>query len=172
MNAETFKKLFLPFHRKLYCIAFHYLESKADAEDMVQETYLKLWQRKEELESVVNIEAFAVKIIRNLCLDKLKSASFQTERNDITTVYEQTSADLSDQYETTDDIRQIKLLISRLPDQQRRVMKLRHINDCSVEEIEKITGLSAVNIRVLLSRARKQIQEQFNKLNCYEPQSY
>lgn len=69
MNAETFKKLFLPFHRKLYCIAFHYLESKADAEDMVQETYLKLWQRKEELESVVNIEAFAVKIIRNLCND-------------------------------------------------------------------------------------------------------
>lgn len=172
MNADTFKKQFLPFHRKLYCISYHYLESKADAEDMVQETYLKLWQQKEELELVVNIEAFAVKIIRNLCLDKLKSASFQTERNDITTINERTSADLADQYETTDDIYQIKLLINKLPDQQRQVMKLRLMNDCSMEEIEKITGLSAGNIRVLLSRARKQIQEQFNKLNCYGTKSY
>lgn len=172
MNADTFKKLFLPFHRKLYCISYHYLESKADAEDMVQETYLKLWQQKEELESVANIEAFAVKIIRNLCLDKIKSASFQTGRNDIKTAYEKTTTDLANQYETTDDIHQIKLLISRLPDQQREVMKLRHLNDCSMEEIEKITGLSAGNIRVLLSRARKQIQEQFNKLNCYGTKSY
>ncbi|MGL4492572.1 MAG: sigma factor, partial [Tannerellaceae bacterium] len=75
MNADTFKKRLLPFHRKLYCIAFHYLEREDEAEDMVQEVYLKLWERKEDLEAIANIEAFAVKMIRNLCLDRIKSAS-------------------------------------------------------------------------------------------------
>lgn len=170
MNADTFKKRLLPFHRKLYCIAFHYLERKDEAEDMVQEAYLKLWERKEDLETITNIEAFAVKMVRNLCLDRIKSASFQTGRNEIGATYERASADLSEAYETTDDLLHVKQLIGKLPEQQKQVMQLRHIKECSVEEIEHITGLTAVNIRVLLSRARKQIQEQFKKLNCYEPQ--
>ena len=43
MDAESFKKEFLPYHRKLYCIAYRLLENAADAEDLVQEAYLKLW---------------------------------------------------------------------------------------------------------------------------------
>lgn len=170
MNADTFKKRLLPFHRKLYCIAFHYLERKDEAEDMVQEAYLKLWERKEDLEAIANIEAFAVKMIRNLCLDRIKSASFQTGRNELSSMHEQASADISESYETTDDLLHVKQLIHQLPEQQKQVMQLRHLKECSVEEIEHITGLSAVNIRVLLSRARKKVQEQFKKLNCYEPQ--
>ncbi|MGL4326827.1 MAG: RNA polymerase sigma factor [Tannerellaceae bacterium] len=170
MNADTFKKRLLPFHRKLYCIAFHYLEREDEAEDMVQEVYLKLWERKEDLEAIANIEAFAVKMIRNLCLDRIKSASFQTGRNELSSMHERASADLSESYETTDDLLHVKQLIHQLPEQQKQVMQLRHLKECSVEEIEHITGLSAVNIRVLLSRARKKVQEQFKKLNCYEPQ--
>lgn len=40
MDAESFKKEFLPYHRKLYCIAYRLLENAADAEDLVQEAYL------------------------------------------------------------------------------------------------------------------------------------
>lgn len=70
--------------------------------------------------------------------------------------------------ETKDKVRDIRRLIDRLPDKQRQVMKLKSIDDCSMDEIEQITGLSAVNIRVLLSRARKIIREQFEKLYTYE----
>ncbi len=47
MDAESFKKEFLPYHRKLYCIAYRLLENAADAEDLVQEAYLKLWDKRE-----------------------------------------------------------------------------------------------------------------------------
>ena len=62
----------------------------------------------------------------------------------------------------------IRYLISRLPENQRQVIRLRGIDDCSMDEIEQITGLNAVNIRVLLSRARKIIREQFDKYYAHE----
>ena len=59
-------------------------------------------------------------------------------------------------------------IIGTLPDEQQQVVKMRDVDDCSYEEIVQATGLSAVNVRVLLSRARKKIQEQFNAINSYE----
>ena len=60
------------------------------------------------------------------------------------------------------------MLIARLPQQQRMVMMLRDVKGCSYEEVERLTGLNAVNVRVLLSRARKKIREEFTKWNNYE----
>ena len=70
--------------------------------------------------------------------------------------------------EMQDKVEQVRHLINRLPENQRQVLRLRGIEDCSIDEIEQITGLSAVNIRVLLSRARKIIREQFEKYYAYE----
>lgn len=49
MNAENFKQRYLPFHDKMYRLAFRYTGSWENAEDMVQETYLKLWKKRDEL---------------------------------------------------------------------------------------------------------------------------
>ena len=62
----------------------------------------------------------------------------------------------------------VRMLIARLPRQQRMVMMLRDVKGCSYEEVERLTGLNAVNVRVLLSRARKKIREEFTKWNNYE----
>ena len=70
--------------------------------------------------------------------------------------------------EWRDEVNQVQRLISQLPRQQKHVMILRDVNDCSFEEIEQATELNAVNIRVLLSRARKKIREQFNAIVEYE----
>ena len=70
--------------------------------------------------------------------------------------------------EQRDEVNQVKRLIGRLPEQQKRVILLRDVNDCSFEEIEQATGLNAINIRVLLSRARKKIREQYNAIMNYE----
>ena len=73
MDAESFKKEFLPFHRKLYHIAFRLLENEADAEDLVQEAYLKLWDKRDGLAIISNPEAFSVTLIKNMCFDMLRS---------------------------------------------------------------------------------------------------
>lgn len=163
MDAESFKRQYLPFHPKLYRIAFALLDNKADAEDILQETYYKLWDKKEELTNIRNPEAFAVTLIKNLCLDFLRSPRARRNEEEITGITLATSSSPDTELEERDQIRQVQQLISRLPENQRQVVRLRGINDCSFEEIEQITGFSAANIRTLLSRARKFIREQFDK---------
>lgn len=80
MDAESFKKEFLPYHRKLYCIAYRLLENAADAEDLVQEAYLKLWDKREGLAIISNPEAFSVTLVKNMCFDLLRSGKYTLSR--------------------------------------------------------------------------------------------
>ncbi|MDR0795026.1 MAG: RNA polymerase sigma factor, partial [Tannerella sp.] len=73
MTAEEFKKEYYIIHPKLYRIAFALLNNASDAEDILQDTYLKLWGMRAELSKVLQPEAFSVRLIKNLCLDFLRS---------------------------------------------------------------------------------------------------
>lgn len=167
MDAESFKKEFLPYHRKLYCIAYKLLENAADAEDLVQEAYLKLWDKREGLAIISNPEAFSVTLVKNMCFDLLRSGKYTVARQSVE-LTEVNNVSLADNFEVRDEVRQVRQIITHLPEQQQRVVTLRDIKGCSYEEIEQVTGLNANNVRVLLSRARKKIREEFNKWSNYE----
>lgn len=162
MDAESFKKMYLPYHQKLYRVAYRLLGNSCDAEDMVQEAYLKLWHKREELVDIRNPESFCVTLIKNICFDYLRSTKNETEKEDLEVINRSNDVSLVKEIEIKDELNCVKQLITQLPGKQQEVMKLRHLSDCSIEEIEQITGLNAVNIRVLISRARKTIREQFN----------
>ena len=169
MDVDSFKRLFLPLHPKLFRIAYALVENKADAEDILQDTYYKLWSRREELANVLNPEAFCVTLVKNLCLDYLRSPRANRHDEDVAeAVTLSTDSSPDKELEMQDKVEHIRYLISRLPENQRQVIRLRGIDDCSMDEIEQITGLNAVNIRVLLSRARKIIREQFDKYYAHE----
>ncbi len=164
MDVESFKRLFLPLHPKLFRIAYALVENKSDAEDLLQDAYYKLWSRREELTDVQNPEAFCVTLVKNLCIDFLRSPRVGRHNEEVTEVVAFSPDSSPDEkLEMKDKVQQVRHLVSRLPENQRQVLRLRGIEDCSMDEIEQITGLSAVNIRVLLSRARKIIREQFEK---------
>ena len=169
MDVESFKRLFLPLHPKLFRIAYALVENKSDAEDILQDAYYKLWSRRNELADVRNPEACCVTLVKNLCLDFLRPARAGRHDEDVTeAVTLSTDSSPDKELEMQDKVEQVRHLINRLPENQRQVLRLRGIEDCSIDEIEQITGLSAVNIRVLLSRARKIIREQFEKYYAYE----
>ena len=169
MDVDSFKRLFLPLHPKLFRIAYALVENKADAEDILQDAYYKLWSRREELANVLNPEAFCVTLVKNLCLDYLRSPRANRHDEDVPeAVTLSTDSSPDKELEMQDKVEHIRYLISRLPENQRQVIRLRGIDDCSMDEIEQITGLNAVNIRVLLSRARKIIREQFDKYYAHE----
>lgn len=162
MDAETFKKVFIPYHQKLYRIAYRIVQDAANAEDIIQDTFIKLWNKRDEMEHIDNTEAFAIIILRNTSLDYLRKT-----KNDLHTTYDvdiPETVSLSKQIELQDEAKQVKHLISKLPDQQRQVMMMKHWDGYTDEEIEEATGLSAGNIRVILSRARKTIREQYIKI--------
>ena len=169
MDAENFKRKFLSFHPKLFWIAYALVENKADAEDILQDAYFKLWNKRDELPDIENPEAFCVTLVKNLSLDFLRSPRANRREEEIESVFTlATDSSPEKELETKDKEQQIRQLINRLPENQRQVLRLRGIDDCSMDEIEQITGLNAVNVRVLLSRARKVIREQFEKLYEYE----
>ena len=169
MDVESFKRLFLPLHPKLFRIAYALVENKSDAEDSLHDAYYTLWSRRNELADVRNPEAFCVTLVKNLCLDFLRSPRAGRHDEDVTeAVTLSTDSSPDKELEMQDKVEQVRHLINRLPENQRQVLRLRGIEDCSIDEIEQITGLSAVNIRVLLSRARKIIREQFEKYYAYE----
>lgn len=163
MTHPEFKARFLPCYQKLYRIAYRYMGNACDAEDMVQNTYLKLWEKQDFLEGAENDEAYAVTTLKHLCLDKLKAPLVQTD-DDSGLVGESSPEPPPDQaLEQKEEMKIVMRIISELPEQQRQVVLMRHFEEKSTEEIERETGLSNVNIRVLLSRARKTIKELFTQ---------
>ena len=76
MELETFKITVLPLREKLINISWRMIEDRSDAEDIVQETFLKLWQIREKLDGYNSVEALAVQVAKNLALDKLKQPCF------------------------------------------------------------------------------------------------
>lgn len=167
MDAESFKREFLPYHQKLYCVAYRLLEDAGDAEDLVQEAYLKLWEKRDGLTVITNLEAFCTTLVKNMCFDLLRSGKYLFRRQAVPLSTAHAVA-LPDNIEVKDEAQRVRDLIARLPQMQQQIVMLRDIKGCSYEEIEHITGINSVNVRVLLSRARKKIREDFNKLDHYE----
>ena len=169
MDANDFKRKFLPYHRKLYRAAFHLMGNAQDAEDMVQEAYLKLWKRRDELPTdIANQEAYCVTLVKHVCHDALRLAHLEEDGRPPEELPIIGNTNVAHEVELKDEASQVMTLIGQLPDQQRQIMQMRDVEDLPYEEIEKATGLTSVNIRVLLSRARKKIREQFLAIRNYE----
>lgn len=168
MDAANFKLQFLPCHPKLYRVAFRLMGNAQDAEDMVQEAFLKLWKKRDELSEVANMEAYCVTLIKNLCYDSLRAVHLDEDSRLPEELNLSTDSNIAREIEQKDEANQVRRLIGQLPEQQKRIILMRDVNECSFEEIEQATGLNAINIRVLLSRARKKIREQFNEIMNYE----
>ncbi len=167
MDAVSFKKMFLPYHRKLYGVALRLLENEDDARDVLQDAYMKLWDKRDTLGVIDNPEAFCTTLVRNMCVDLLRSPRYVRERQQVELTATLPVA-TPDDTNVRDNVQVVQALIARLPLQQRQVIRLRDIQGYSYQEIEHLTGLSAGNVRVMLSRARKKIREDYLKLCGYE----
>ena len=170
MNKEEFRTLVFPVRNKLYRLACSLLEDPQEAEDTLQDAFLKLWDMRERLAGYRSVEALAVTITKNLCLDKLRS--YRMRKQDEAGVGElKLSSEAPDPERDTvlsESVATIHRMIQALPEQQRLVMHLRDVEHYSYDEIEEMTGLSRNSVRVNLSRARKSIREEYLKKQNYE----
>ncbi len=164
MPSSLFKQLLLPLYPRLQRVALRLLGNTEDAEDMVQEVYMKLWSKRDALPDVQDVEAYCVTLTKNMCIDRLRIAEAEKEDMDEVPIMLAETDDVEAQVERRDAVEQVKQIIGTLPEHQQQVITLRDMEDCSFEEIVEQTGLTAVNIRMLLSRARKTIRERLKKL--------
>lgn len=157
MDASMFNSLFTALSGKLYRLAKSMLRHNEEAEDALQEVQLKLWEKHDELDAVENPEGFAMRTMRNLCLDKIRKVHDTSELNEELisknkNPYEQTELnDLTDR---------IKGLIDRLPEMQRSIMRMRDVEEMEISEIAYIMNLTENAVTVNLSRARTKVKTQ------------
>jgi RNA polymerase sigma-70 factor (ECF subfamily) len=161
MDAAEFKKIFLPCHQRLYAAAWRLTGNQQEAEDLVQDTLLRLWTKREDITVPDKAEAFAVTALRNLFYDKHRKKHLQENDEQPQEHQVRTDRDASDELQDKMEVGRVQQIIDRLPEKQRLVITLHDIDNLSYEEIEAQTGLNAVNVRVALSRARKAVREQF-----------
>lgn len=167
MTREEFKIQVVPFGEKLYRLAYRFLKDPDDAKDALQEVYIKLWNLKDKLKEYKSIEAFAVTVTKNHCLDKMKLK--RTVPLEAKHTYDRSNEDADPQLklELKEDIKRVTDLLSLLPEQQRMILELKDIEGYSYEEIEEVMNVPVNTIRVNLSRARKKIRELILKINSY-----
>ncbi|MFC2116896.1 RNA polymerase sigma factor [Bacteroidota bacterium] len=167
MDASEFKKKVLPVSQKIYRYAGRLLGNVHDAEDVVQEIWVKLWERRDQLDEVKNIQAFAFRMTRNLCLDKikLKKPQYYDDREEAAYRFDEADGepDPERKLELKDTVEKVNHIIGSLPEQQQTLVQLRDVEGLEYDEISHITGLEVNAIRVNISRARKKIRETLYK---------
>lgn len=166
MNQNEFMQLITPFKDKVFRLAKRLLVSTEEAEDATQEVLVKLWNKNETLDKYNSIEAFAMTMTKNYCLDQLKSK----RANNLKIVhnnYADRAAGLDKKAEDNDSLNWVEKIINELPEQQRLIIQMRDIEQYEFEEIAKILDMNETAIRVALSRARKTIREFMTKTHRY-----
>ena len=170
MEANEFKIRVLPLGQKLHRFAINIIKDVHEAEDIVQEIFLKLWKLKYKLEQIDNIDAFAFRMTRNLCLDRIKAKKPQLFDNPVEAGFGEEVAhapDPEDQVIMQEAVSQVHSAMDRLPEQQKTIIHLRDIEGYEYEEIADMLEMEVNNVRVTVSRARKTIRESISKV--YQP---
>lgn len=156
----------LPIKDKLYRFALRITGNVTLAEDVVQEVLIKVWDKKEELKQYNNLEAWCMRITKNLSIDKLRSKHQRTEGFKDGFDLGDTAATPYDVAASNDMIRHIRKLMQQLPEKQRMVMQLRDIEGMTYQEIVEVMDIPMNQVKVNLFRARSKMQKILKDLKC------
>ena len=157
MENISFRTTVLPLSDRLFRLALRITMNRAEAEDVVQDTLLRVWEQRGQWEQIDNLEAFAIATCRNRALDLAKRAGRITAPLDET----RPSAVRSphEQLEAQEQLSLVQRLMDDLPELQRTIMMLRDIEGKTYQEIAETLGISETQVKVYLHRARTKIKQ-------------
>lgn len=168
MDLNAFENRVLPVKNKLFRFALKFLRNDEEAEDIVQEVLIRVWNGRDQMKDIQNWEAWCMRITKNLSLDRVRAMSRkQTQpieesyhvRHEALTPHEST--------EVGESMQKITQMIASLPDKQRQVIHLRDVEGYSYQEICEILELDMNQVKVNLFRARNSVRERMTKIDAY-----
>lgn len=158
MTPEVLTETFKSLSDGLYRVAYYILESENDAQDAVQDLFVKLWGNRDQLDTVLNFKAYCTTLMKNLCIDRLRKEQRVQGIEAGTDIIESRRVD--EDYDAREKLERVLAAIERLPERQRDVMKMYVLEEMSYDEIAQKTGMTNLTLRVLLSNARKTLRSQ------------
>lgn len=159
---NDFRKIWIPLAERFYRVAYHLLESRDDAEDAVQELYLKILSIPGKLVYVRDPAAYGITLLKNICIDRIR----RRESRRAEQLEDFMAADASGperKMTEKDTLTRVMKEMERLPEKQAKVLRMRALEGLEYDEIARRTGLSQVNIRVLISMARKTLKKSIGR---------
>ena len=168
MKEISFRNDILPLKEKLFRTALRITMDSAEAEDVVQDTLIRVWNKREEWPNIISIEAYCMTICRNLALDR--NERMGTDYIEIDEqVHKLTDATTTppERLEQQESLKLAQHLLNQLPEKQRLIMELREIEGKSYKEIAVMLDISEEQVKVNLFRARQKIKKQFSEINQY-----
>lgn len=163
MTKEEFQKEVIPIGDKLYRMAYRLLGNQELAKDVLQELFLKLWEKRGELRNLSSIDAFACTVLKNKCLDKIRLKKPMVDLDSVKTQGNNPET----AFDYNEGVSEIRKLMQMLPERQRIIMQMRDIDCCTFEEIALLLDTTVNNVRVQLSVARKWVKEELIKVYNY-----
>ena len=158
MSLDTFKKEILPLKVRMYRYVFSMVHREQLAKDIVQEVFLRVWEKRDTMHSVKNKKAWCLKCARNLAMDKLKSHGNRVGELTLASSTNDLGQRPYNMAESKDLIQQIQQILELLPAHQRDIFRLRELAGYSNREIGEILDINPGQVKVYLHRARQKIK--------------
>ena len=167
MKEISFRNDILPLKDKLYRLALRITLDSAEAEDSVQDTMIRVWNKRDEWAQFNSIEAFCLTVARNLAIDR--SQKSEAQNIELTTETQEMSDGSTPerQLERSEQMDLVRKLINELPEKQRTIIQLRDIEEKSYKEIADVMQLTEDQVKVTLFRARQRIKAKYNEIQSY-----
>ncbi|MBR4730680.1 MAG: RNA polymerase sigma factor [Prevotella sp.] len=164
MDAREFKQRFMPRYKVLYRVAYHLTGNAQDAEDLLQDMYLKLWQKRDDLPDEAMKEAYLVTMMKNLFVDQRRHKRIDVSEDIEAHASPPDERSLDEQIDSRDEVKQVEGLLQQLSERDAKIIQMHLMEDRSYEEIERDTGLSQGNIRIIVMRTKQKLRQQFQKI--------
>ena len=154
MREISFRNDILPLKDKLYRLALRITLNSAEAEDVVQDTMIRVWNKRDEWPQFESIEAYCLTIARNLAIDRSQKMEAQ-------------NLQLTSEVRENEQIQLVHRLVNELPERQRTTMQLRDVEGKSYKEIADILQITEEQVKVTLFRARQKIKQRYTEIEDY-----
>jgi len=168
MQEISFRNDILPLKDKLFRLALRITFDRAEAEDIVQDAMMRVWNKREEWPQFESIEAYCVTVVRNLAIDR--SQKKEAQNLGLTPEMAEGLGTASSPYEkliSKERMNIIHRLINGLPEKQRIIMQMRDIEGASYKEIAKVLNITEEQVKVNLFRARQKVKQQYTQIDEY-----
>ena len=164
----SFKNDILPLKNVLYRLALRIMLNREEAEDIVQETLVKIWNKRDNWQNIDSLEAFSLTICRNIALDKKRKAGSDNASIEESLIDSaDTASNPYDRMLQKDRLQMVKRIVNGLPEKQRSCMQLRDFEGKSYKEIARILTLSEEQVKVNIFRARQTVKQKYQELDKY-----
>ena len=169
MKKISFQNDVLPLKNKLFRLALRITLNREEAEDVVQDTMIKVWNARDRWQELDSIEAHSLTIARNLSLDRIKKMDNQNDslEEQTTERLDETSSTPSERMIQKDKLDIVRNIINELPEKQRSCLQLRDIEGKSYKEIADILSITEDQVKVNIYRARQTVKQRFQQFDSY-----